>query len=131
MHSASLVKVLQKERKLLEDFISLSNQQLPWLKDQDAEDDRGVLQLRADLMVELTAIDATLGTWIEQLRYQASITWDTIEEMRAVNAEIISTANLIIEIDEQMQALAVIRKAATNLSDIDLERKTLELTGTE
>ena len=114
MHSAAIVNVLQRQRDLLEDFIRLSEQQLPCLKSEKTEEVDSVLQLRADLMIELMAIDFTLGTWIDQFNHEKCITSETIQELRSVNSEIISMANLIVEIDDQMQTLDLIRGKMRN-----------------
>ena len=52
-------------------------------------------------MMELTAIEATLGTWISQIRTDPSVTPEMMRELRSVNDEIVSMANHIVEIDEQ------------------------------
>ena len=101
MNSVEVLKALERERELLEDFICLSEEQLLLLEDENIDDVNTLLQRRADLMVELTAIEATLGTWISQLRSDPSVTAQMMREMRAVNDEIVSMANHIVEIDEQ------------------------------
>ena len=63
-----------------------------------------VLEGGADLMIELTAIEATLGTWISQIRTDPSVTPEMMHELRAVNDEIVSMANHIVDIDEQTHA---------------------------
>ena len=52
-------------------------------------------------MMELTAIEATLGTWITQIRTDPAVTAEMIHELRTINDEIVSMANHIVEIDEQ------------------------------
>ena len=79
MNSVEVLKALERERELLEDFICLSEEQLLLLEDENIEAVNTLLQKRADLMIELTAIEATLGTWISQIRTDPSVT----AEMRA------------------------------------------------
>jgi hypothetical protein len=52
-------------------------------------------------MLELTAIETTLGTWITQLRNDSKITGEVLRELRIVNDEIVRLANEIVELDEQ------------------------------
>ena len=109
MDSTQILKTLERERTLLEDFICMSEEQLLLLEDEniDAVDS---LKKRADLMLEMTAIEATLGTWIDQIRTDPTITAEMVQEFRAVNDEIVSMANHIMEIDDQTHArLDVIR----------------------
>ena len=101
MDSVTVLKALERERKLLEDFICLSEEQLLLLEDENIEAVNSLLQRRADLMMELTAIEATLGTWISQIRTDPSVTPEMMRELRSVNDEIVSMANHIVEIDEQ------------------------------
>src|SRR2546421_11221638 len=101
MDSTQILKALERERELLEDFICLSEEQLLLLEDEKIDEVNSLLQRRADLMVEMTAIEATLGTWISQIRNDPSVTSQMMRELRAVNDEIVSMANHIVEIDEQ------------------------------
>jgi hypothetical protein len=104
MNSAQILEGLERERRLLEDFITLSEEQLMLLESDNIEAVQPLLQERADLMLELTAIDATLGTWILQIRTDTFVSLDVVRELRAVNDEIVSMANHIVDIDEQIQA---------------------------
>src|SRR5947209_9226584 len=104
MDSAQILKALERERQLLEDFICLSEEQLLFLEDENIDAVNSLLQRRADLMIEMTAIEATLGTWISQIRTDPSVTAEMMKELRAVNDEIVSMANHIVEIDEQTHA---------------------------
>jgi len=111
MNSTQILKALERERTLLEDFICLSEEQLLLLEDENIDAVDSLLQRRADLMMELTAIEATLGTWIAQIRTDPAITTEMVQEFRAVNDEIVSMANHIMEIDDQTHArLDVIRE---------------------
>ena len=105
MDSVNVLKALERERELLEDFICLSEEQLLVLEDENIDAVNSLLKRRADLMVEMTAIEATLGTWISQIRTEPSVTPQMMRELRAVNNEIVSMANHIIEIDEQTWAI--------------------------
>ena len=68
MDSRQILKALERERQLLEDFICLSEEQLLLLEDENIDAVHSLLERRADLMMEMTAIEATLGTWISQIR---------------------------------------------------------------
>jgi hypothetical protein len=129
MDSVQVLKALERERELLEDFICLSEEQLLLLEDENIEAVNSLLQRRADLMIELTAIEATLGTWITQIRTDTSVTPQMMRELRAVNDEIVSMANHIVEIDEQTHARLdmIQQKTRTELQDIDRGGKALHL----
>ena len=129
MDSAQILKALERERSLLEDFICLSEEQLLLLEDENIDAVNTLLQRRADLMIEMTAIEATLGTWISQIRTDPSVTPDMMHELRAVNDEIVSMANHIVEIDEQTHARLDMMKQRTKkeLQDMDRGRQALRL----
>ena len=122
MDSRTVLKALERERKLLEHFICLSAEHTLSLCDEGLSASDSLLQRRTNLMVELTAIDATLGTWISQIQNDPSITPAMMRELRAVNDEIVSMANHIVEIDEQAHArLDVMQgKARSELQEMDL-----------
>ena len=101
MDSTQILRALERERTLLEDFICLSEEQLLLVEDENIDAVDSLLEKRADLMIELTAIEATLGTWIAQIRTDPAITPQMVKEFRAVNDEIVSMANHIMEIDDQ------------------------------
>jgi len=129
MDSVQVLKALERERELLEDFICLSEEQLILIEDENIEAVNSLLQRRADLMIELTAIEATLATWITQIRTDPSVTAETMRELRTVNDEIVSMANHIVEIDEQTHArLDMIKqRTRTELQDIDRGGRALHL----
>lgn len=131
MDSAQILKALERERELLEDFICLSEEQLLLIEQENIEAVNTLLQHRADLMIELTAIEATLGTWISQIRTDPSVTPQMMRELGAVNDEIVSMANHIVEIDEQTHAKldAIKQKARSELQDIDRAGNALRLYG--
>ena len=101
MTASQILNALERERQLLQEFRAISQQQLVLVDAEDIEGVNHLLDHRADLMLELTAIEATLGTWIEQIRVDASVTNDMMQEFRRVNDEIIQLANHVVEIDEQ------------------------------
>ena len=114
MNSTQILKALERERTLLEDFICLSEEQLLLLEDENIDAVDSLLEKRADLMMELTAIEATLGTWIAQIRSDPAITPQMVKEFRDVNDEIVCMANHIMEIDDQTHArLDMIRERVT------------------
>jgi hypothetical protein len=129
MDSQQILKALERERQLLEDFICLSEEQLLLLEDENINAVHSLLERRADLMMEMTAIEATLGTWISQIRTDPSVTPEMMKELRAVNDEIVSMANHIVEIDEQTHARLDMLKDRTRreISDIGRERPALHL----
>ena len=122
MDSVQVLKALERERELLEDFICLSEEQLLFIEDENIEAVNSLLARRADLMIELTAIEATLGTWITQLRTDASVTPEMMRELRNVNDEIVSMANHIVEIDEQTHAKLDLIKSKSRKEMQDLDR---------
>jgi hypothetical protein len=129
MESAQILKALERERELLEDFICLSEEQLLLLDDENIDAVNTLLQRRADLMIELTAIEATLGTWISQIRTDPSVTSDMMRQLRSVNDEIVSMANHIVEIDEQTHTRLdeIKERTRIQLQEIDRGGKTLHL----
>ena len=88
MDSLQVLKALERERELLEDFICLSEEQLLLLEAENIDAVNSLLSKRADLMIELTAIEATLGTWISQIRTDPSVTPAMMHELRNLNDEI-------------------------------------------
>ena len=120
MDSAIVLQALEKERMLLEEFIYLSEDQVLFMEDRNFEA-MSLFERRADLMVEMTAIEATLGTWIDQIRLDPSITAAMMDELRAVSAEIVTMANHIVEIDERTHPRLDMLKqrARTKLQEIE------------
>jgi hypothetical protein len=98
---SQVLSALERERELLREFHVLSNQQLALLDDEDLEGIGKLLDKRSDLMLELTAIETTLGTWITQLRNDRKITSEVLQELRLINDEIVNLANEIVALDEQ------------------------------
>jgi len=101
VNASQILASLERERQLLREFRALSQQQLVLLDVEDIEGVNHLLDQRADLMLELTAIEATLGTWIDQVKADPAISREMMTELQAVNEEIVQLANLVVEIDEQ------------------------------
>ena len=101
MNASQILSSLERERQLLREFRGLSEQQLALLDVEDIEGVNHLLDQRADLMLEMTAIEATLGTWIDQVKADPTVSNEMMTELRAVNEEIVQLANLVVEIDEQ------------------------------
>jgi hypothetical protein len=129
MDSVQILKALERERQLLEDFMCLSEEQLLLLEAENIDAVNSLLQRRADLMMELTAIEATLGTWISQIRTDPSVTPEMMRELRIVNDEIVSMANHIVEIDEQTHERLDMIKQRTRreLQELDKGGRALQL----
>jgi len=121
MDSIQVLAALERERRLLEDFICLSEEQLLLLENENVEAVNSLLQRRADLMVELTAIESTLGTWIMQIRNDPTVSSAMLRELRSVNDEIVQMANHIVEIDEQTHAKldAIKQRAQTKIQNMN------------
>jgi hypothetical protein len=116
-----VLDALERERELLRQFHDLSSQQLALLDNENVKDMSKLLDARSDLMLELTAIETTLGTWITQLRNESKITSEVLKELRLINDEIVHLANEIVELDEQTHwRLDLIKeKAADDLRQIN------------
>jgi hypothetical protein len=97
-----VLDALERERELLREFHEISSQQADLLDDENLDGMGKQLDTRSDLMLELTAIESTLGTWITQLRAESTITSGVLHELRCINEEIVSLANEIVSLDEQM-----------------------------
>ena len=129
MDPVTVLKALERERQLLENFICLSEEQLLLLDAENIDAVNSLLERRADLMMELTAIEATLSTWITQIRGDSSVTPEMMRELRLVNDEIVSMANHIVEIDEQThEKLDLIKKkTCRQIQELDRGGRALQL----
>jgi hypothetical protein len=129
MESGQVLRALERERELLENFICLSEEQMLLLEQENIEGVNSLLLRRADLMMELTAIEATLGTWISQIRRDSSVTAEIMRELRAVNDEIVRMANHIVAIDEHTHdRLDSIRQKTLNqLAQLDRGGKAIQV----
>ena len=101
MNATQILNALERERTLLREFRSLSEQQLQLLESENMEAVNQLLDQRGDLMLELTAVETTLGTWIDQIRMDPSISSAVLGELRSINEDIVQLANQVVEIDEQ------------------------------
>jgi len=101
VNATQILNALERERTLLREFRSLSEQQLQLLETENMEAVNQLLDQRGDLMLELTAVEATLGTWIDQIRMDPSISNAVLGELRSINDDIVQLANQVVEIDEQ------------------------------
>ena len=101
MNATQILNALERERMLLREFRSLSEQQLMLLEAEDIDAVNQLLDQRGDLMLELSAVEATLGTWIEQIRMDPTISNAVLGELHSLNDDIVSLANQVVEIDEQ------------------------------
>lgn len=101
MNATQILNALERERTLLREFRNLSEQQLQLLESENMEAVNQLLDQRGDLMLELTAVEATLGTWIDQIRTDPSISNAVLGELRSINDDIVQLANQVVEIDEQ------------------------------
>ena len=99
MNASKILSSLERERALLQEFRGLCEQQLVLLDVEDIAGVNTLLDHRADLMLELTAIDATLGTWIDQVKADPAISAEMMRELESVNEEIVELARMVVEID--------------------------------
>ena len=119
MNVSQVLNALERERELLREFYDLSSQQLTLLETENLNDMSKLLDTRSDLMLELTAIEATLGTWITQLRTESKITPEVLKELKLINDDIVDLANEIVELDEMTHwRLDLIKQKAAD----DLQR---------
>lgn len=121
MNSDQILISLERERELLEEFRSISEEQLHLLNDENIDGVESLLGRRADLMVELTAIESTLGTWITQIRDDPSVTTEMMRELKSVNDEIVEMAKEVVAIDAETHwRLDLIRQQAQDeLRDVN------------
>ena len=101
MNATQILNALERERMLLREFRTLSEQQLMLLETEDMEAVNQLLDQRGDLMLELSAVEATLGTWIEQIRTDPAVSNEVLSELRSLNDDIVQLANQVVDIDEQ------------------------------
>ncbi|HLQ75870.1 MAG TPA: flagellar export chaperone FlgN [Terriglobia bacterium] len=101
MNATQILNALERERMLLREFRTLSEQQLMLLETEDMDAVNQLLDQRGDLMLELSAVEATLGTWIDQIRTDPAVTNEVLGELRSLNDDIVQLANQVVDIDEQ------------------------------
>jgi len=122
MDPNQILNALGREKELLEDFICLSEEQLLLLADENLDGFDALLQRRAELMTELTAVEATLSRWISQIRNDPSVSAELMSEMRSINDEIVRMANHIVQIDEHAHARLDFIKQRTSAELRSIER---------
>ena len=101
MNATQILNALERERTLLREIRSLSEPQLQLLESENMEAVNQLLDQRGDLMLELSAVEATLGTWIDQIRMDPTVSNAVLGELRSINDDIVQLANQVVEIDEQ------------------------------
>src|SRR5205823_14653847 len=104
------------------DFICLSEEQLLLLADEDLDGFDTLLLRRADLMMELTALEEALASWIFQLRNDPTVPSAMMQEIRSVNDEIVRMANHVVQIDEQAHTRLDMIKQKTSAELRSIER---------
>jgi hypothetical protein len=119
--TTQVLDALERERELLREFHDISMEQLRLLDDENLDGMQELLDTRSNLMLELTAIETTLGTWIGQVRNDSTVTTDVLRELRFVNDDIVRLANEIVELDEQTHwRLDLIKqKSSSELRDLN------------
>jgi len=131
VNATQILNALERERTLLREFRSLSEQQLQLLESENMEAVNQLLDQRGDLMLELTAVEATLGTWIDQIRMDPSISSAVLSELRTINEDIVQLANQVVEIDEQSHWRLDLIKTRTGSELKSLNKGTNALKGYE
>ena len=101
MNAPQILTALEHERELLREFYALSEKQLVLMDDEDLDAVNKLLDERSDLMLELSAVESTLGTWIDQIRTDPTVSNDVLAELRSINDDIVQLANQVVDIDEQ------------------------------
>ena len=101
MNAPQILTALEHERELLREFYALSEKQLVLMDDEDLDAVNQLLDERSDLMLELSAVESTLGTWIDQIRTDPTVSTDVLAELRSINDDIVQLANQVVDIDEQ------------------------------
>lgn len=105
MDSTEILRTFESERDLLADFIDLSQEHLMLLENENVPVVNSLWQQRADLMTELSSIEATLGTWISEIRRDRVVTAERLAQLNVVKDEIVGMAYHILHIDEQARNL--------------------------
>jgi hypothetical protein len=131
VNATQILNALERERTLLREFRSLSEQQLQLLDSENMDAVNQLLDQRGDLMLELTAVEATLGTWIDQIRMDPSISSAVLSELRTINEDIVQLANQVVEIDEQSHWRLDLIKTRTGSELKSLNKGTNALKGYE
>ncbi len=97
------VDYLKQQRKLLLEFCEMSEKYASVAKAENSEAVTRLLDRRADIMLELSAIGATMQTWIDQISTQlhSRVSNEILDELGQLNAEIVSLANEVVAIDDR------------------------------
>src|SRR5690242_20493055 len=101
MNAPQILNALERERELLREFHTLSERQLLLIEDENLDAVNQLLEKRSDLMLELSAVESTLGTWIEQIRMDPTVSATMLTQLRSINDDIVELANQVVDIDEQ------------------------------
>ena len=131
MNTTQILNALEHERTLLREFRSLSEQQLILLDDENIEAVNQLLDQRSDLMLELSAVEATLSTWIDQIRTDPTVSSRLLRELQSINEDIVELANQVVEIDEQSHWRLDLIKTRTGSELENLNRGSRALKGYE
>lgn len=131
MNANQILNALERERTLLREFRSLSEQQLVLLESENMEAVNRLLDERGDLMLELSAVEATLGTWIDQIRTDPTVSNAVLGELRSINDDIVQLANQVVDIDEQSHWRLDLIKTRSNGELQTLNKGTRALKGYE
>jgi hypothetical protein len=127
MNSSEISSALKRERSLMEDFLCMSEEQLILLADKNLDGMETLLQRRAELMKQLTAIESDLGDWIASLHEDRFVTRSTKDELYSIKEEIARMANRVLTVDAQTHALLdlIKQRARAQLQNIDQGKRTL------
>ena len=101
MNAPQILSALEHQRELLREFHALSEKQLVLMDHEDLDVVNELLDQRSELMLELSAVDCTLGTWSDQIRTYPTVSKDVLAELRSINDDIVQFANQVVDIDEQ------------------------------
>jgi cell division protein FtsB len=108
-----ILNSLERERELVIEFRSISEEQLRLLDDENIDGVESLLARRADLMIELQAIESTLATWISQIKDDPTVSPEMMRELKSVNDEIVEMAREVVAIDSETHwRLDLIRESA-------------------
>ena len=131
MNATQILNALERERTLLREFRSLSEQQLVLLDTENLDAVNQLLDERGDLMLELSAVEATLGTWIDQIRMDPTVSNAVLGELRSINDDIVQLANQVIDIDEQSHWRLDLIKTRSSSELQSLKKGSIALKGYE
>jgi hypothetical protein len=123
-----VLKALEHEQKLLREFCNLSERQRALFNGENRDILSALLLQRSDLMLELSAVDATLGTWIDQIQGDFRVSSEIITQLGIINDDIVQLATQIVEIDEEAQCrLGWVRERSLGDVSDQFEEESLEI----